>query len=372
MPQIKKTIGSLDFNLHPLRVSNKADECRPYFEVAFSVLEENLESAVHLVCEILLNTDYTRSDMIKENLLQCSEELYQGVMSAGHRFAISRALTSTSALAVYQEMSDGFELYKFLEKLVKNYDENAAELAEYLKMRSGEIFTSARLTVSETSDKKHSSLSRIQTLLPEGKAVLETAKIPLKNEPVKEAILIPSGVSYAAYGSNLLPCGFAYEGKLTVTALLLTYGYLWNEIRVHGGAYGCGFRAGVNSNATFHSYRDPSPLNSVEVYKNTAAFIKEFVESEESVEKYIISSIAATEGLLSTEKQGAAADVNFLTGYTYEDKYKTREQMLTLKKEELLDLCTMFEKMKEKASVCVVGNADALKSLDESWKEYQL
>lgn len=364
--EIKKTIGALDFIVDSYPDLNNPLKTKPYFVVSFSALESNLESAVSLISEILLETEFDSKDIIKENVLQSSENLYRALMSSGHIFALRRTLAQTSAAPRINEICKGYDFLVYLRAFAENFESKADGFITSLKTLSNEIFASSRLILSETSEARHVTLEKLISSLPRGEVKSDTLTLE-KLEPKKEAILIPSGVSYAAYGSNIQQYGYKYEGKLTVASTLLTFGYLWNEIRVHGGAYGCGFRTSYYGGVTFHSYRDPSPLNSVEVYKNTAEFIKEFVESEEVIDKYIISSIAATEGLSSTARQGFDADYNYLIGYTRDDKQKARTEMLALQKKELLTLCDLFEKMKDGNSVCIIGNADALKDVSDGY-----
>jgi Zn-dependent M16 (insulinase) family peptidase len=108
------------------------------------------------------------------------------------------------------------------------------------------------------------------------------------------------------------------------------------------------------------------------VYANTSSFIRDFVAGDEEIDKYIISSIAATEALMSTAREGFLADAHYLAGLTYEEKLRTRTQMLNLKKDELLGLCDMFDAIREKGSVCVVGNENALADTGDEWTVYRL
>lgn len=368
--EINKTIGTLDFIVDSYSDLTNPQIAKPYFSVSFSALESNLEPALALVREILLETVFDRKDLIKENILQASENLYQALMSSGHIFALRRTLSATSASSRINEFCKGYDFLVYLRDFAKNFDEKVDSFVSYVRSAAKSVFASSRLIVSETAESKHTEIKDFVSSLPEGEIQNSALSLPV-TDAVKEAILIPSGVSYASYGANILNYGYPYEGKFTVTSLILTYGYLWNEIRVHGGAYGCGFRSGITGSTSFYSYRDPSPINSLEVYKNTGDFIREFVSSDEKIDRYIISSIAVTEPLQSTSKQGFEADTNYLMGYTREDKQKARTQMLNLKKEELLSLCDLFEKMKNGNSVCIIGNADSLKDLPPEWKKYR-
>lgn len=369
--EIKKTIGYLDFNAEAYPVTDNPLSAKPMLCVSFSVIENNLDSALELIREILLETKFENKKIIKENVLQSIETLYHSFMSMGHSFAVRRALSQSSASAYIAEKCKGYDFLCALRAFADSFDEKAEAFIRCAEAVTKSVFTSSRLIISETAEAPHSALEGFITSFPQGEIKTDTLFAEPK-EPVKEAILVPAGVSFAAYGANIRQYGFEYSGMTTVAATLLTYGYLWNEIRVHGGAYGCGFRCAASGNTTFHSFRDPSPLNSVKVYKNTADFIRQFVDGDDVIDKYIISSIASTEALMSPARQGVQADVNYLIGFTYEDKLRIRTQMLNLKKEKLLLLCDLFEKMKNGNSVCIVGNEDALSETENEYNIYRL
>ena len=370
--EIKKNIGAIDFTVDVMLIKDSTKQCKVYFNIGFCMLENRLEEATALIREILLTTKFDNKDIIRENLLQGYEKEYQSIISAGHNCANKRVLANSSAVSAVKEITSGYDYLCYLKEFSERFDEKADGFIAWAEKTVKELFVSSRLILSHTCENRHPELGEIiSTMLPEGSAVqcvYEKESTP----PVKEAILIPAGVSFASYGSNIKPYGFDYNGRLNVTSMILTFGYLWNEVRVLGGAYGCGFRAGRSGNVTFHSYRDPNPLGSIKTYKNTSDFIKELVSSDEDTDKYIISSIASMEGLLSAVKQGYVADANYLSGITFDDKQKTKDEMLTFKKEDLLELCDLFDKMREGNSICIVGNEDALKDLGEDWKIYRL
>lgn len=369
---IKKNFGTLGFTIATANVKNKPEICKAYFHVYFSILESNIDNAIEIVSEILCTTDYSNDSIIKENLLQSGEMLYQSIMGSGHLFALRRALSKTSASAYVQEQAQGYNIFRFIKNINEHFDSEMNTLKNDMAALADKIFVSSRLIMSQTAKSKNEKINQIIANLPTGK---RSAKEYFEKQPeeqsVREAILIPSGVSYASSGANLVKYNAAYDGRLTVIANLLTYGYLWNEIRVHAGAYGCGFRAGTNSNVVFHSYRDPNPLNSIDVYKNTSAFIKEFVNSDETIERYIISSIASTDRLMSSSKKGQFADLDYLSGITYEDKQKANTAMLNMKKEDLLKYCDLFDAMAKGNSICIIGNSEKLSTLD-GWDIYKL
>lgn len=369
---IKKNFGTLGFTTATANVKNSPELCKAYFHVYFSVLENNIENAIDIISEILCTTDYANESIIKENLLQSGEMLYQSIMGSGHMYALRRTLSKTSASAYFMEKTQGYDIFRYIKNINDNFDKEIDSLKNGMTSLAEKVFVSSRLIMSQTAKTKNEKAFEIINKIAKGeKSTKEYFEKQPEKERIREAILIPSGVSYASSGANLAKYNSEYDGRITVIANLLTYGYLWNEIRVHAGAYGCGFRAGINANAVFHSFRDPNPLNSLKVYANTSAFLKDFVNSDEDIEKYIISSIAGNNRLMSSAKKGQFADLDCLSGTTYKDKLSSNKAMLNMKKEDLLEYCDLFDKMAEGNSLCVIGNADKLSGLD-GWDIYKL
>ena len=369
--EIRKLFGILDYNVIAPWVKGHADRTEPCFVVNFSVLEENLDPAIDLMLEILTETVFDSKEIIKENLLQCKEAIYQSIMNSGNQFAARRVLSNYAASSFIEEQMNGYEFYLFVKDLLSSFDLNAAVLTGQWKALAEKLFTAARLLVGETSTVRHESLQRFAAELPYGSDVPEYMEIALSGEPKKEAILIPAGISFAGLGANMHKYGFDCSGRFQVLSQIMSYGYLWDEIRVHGGAYGCGFSAGLTGNMIFTSYRDPNPQNSLKVYANAGDFIRDFTESDENLTKYVISSIAGMDGLVSSARRGYGQELNCIRGTDYNDLFEIRQQMLSVTKEELAELAELFDKVGLDASVCVVGNEEAI-APDDSWEVYRL
>ena len=369
--EVRKIFGGLDYNVITPWVKGNNSWVKPIFTVSFSVLEENLAPAIDLVTEILTETDFDNKEIIAENLLQCREAIYQGIMGSGNRFAARRALANYTASAFLEEKVNGYDFLLFVRKLLDEMDEKADEIISQFKDISGWIFTASRLMVGETSTERHEVLERFSSELPKGDPAPDYTEIPSKGESMKEAILIPAGISFAAMGANMLKYGFGSDGRFQVLSQIMTYGYLWDEIRVHGGAYGCGFSTGLTGNLVFTSYRDPNPQNSLKVYANAGDFIRDFTESDEDLTKYIISSIAGMDGLVSSARRGYGQELNYIRGTGYDDLLTIRQQMLATDKSQLEELAELFDKAGLDGSICVVGNESAI-SPDDSWEVYRL
>ena len=163
-----------------------------------------------------------------------------------------------------------------------------------------------------------------------------------------------------------------YSGTLQVLSSLLSYGYLWGEIRVKGGAYGCGFRASSTGLLSFYSYRDPAPVEAVNVFDRTADYLAQFLESEEDAEKYAISTVSNLEPLLDPAARGETADRLYFTGKTYEDAAKLKREVLSTDKTAIEKRIPLFARVAHEGSVCIVGNESLLRSLDDTWTKYSV
>ena len=372
--EIKRNIGAINYDVVTNAVKGDPSSCRVYFTVSFSALKARVPQAIDLICEILRETSFADSAAVREILLQVDEDVYQSFLTQGHRFAMRRALVPFNAASAVQEASGGYDFFRRVRDFKNNYDEKFGAFRDFAENAKNGIFNSARLTVTLTADDDGGDFAVFADRLELDGAVAapDTMKLELSSKPVKEAIIIPAGVSYAAAGGHVSRCGAEFEGGLNVLSSILTYGYLWTEIRVRRGAYGCGFRAGERGSVFYYSYRDPSPLASLGVYADTPEFIRRFVESGEPLDNYIISSIAATEPLMSPARLGLAADRDLLSGVTFEDRRRIRREMLGFTPERMSACADMFDKLRGDLSVCVVGNGAALADTGDDWIRYTL
>lgn len=375
--EIKRNIGYIDYNVGAYPVIGNTECCKPYFSVNCSVLRSRLDKALSLIDEILSETVYCGSesaDLMYEILMQCYEGVRQSILGNGHSFAMKRASSHITASGNFTEQTSGFSVYKWLERLMAEFRDRASDLQTYLQTVQKTIFASARMTLSVTADEIPDGFSDLIKNLQKVGATKapEFMKASVSDKPRNEIIKIPSGVSYAASSNNLTRYGKPYSGSMRVLSSILSYEYLWNEVRVKGGAYGCGCRVGATGSVGFYSYRDPSPLSSISVFLKSDEFIRSFLENGGEIENYIISSIAATEPLESLREQGQTADADAFCGITPNDRNRIRSEMLNTTEDELLALCNILKTMTDDSAICIVGNADSLKERGDDWAEYTL
>lgn len=350
------TLGSLSTSLEAFENRESTKTCRVFFVMKSRFLLRNTESALELIGELLTDTVYEHPEFARRLLKQDEEELKQDIISDGHRFAVRRAAASMSAESAFIEYVDGFESYKMLHDVNKMpYDEFLIFL-EDLQQLAERIFCKSRLTAS-ISSVSEVFLNTLINFLPNGKkASVKCMQFSL-DIPKNQGIVIPSATSHT---------GAVISGKISdkavwgVLSTILSYEYLWNEVRIKGGAYGSNCIVNAIKEAEFYSYCDPSPEESICIYENSSQFLREYCNRNANISSYIISSIAAGEPLMSDSEYAAHADIMYFRGITNEFRKKLRSDMLEMTSEKLISACEELEKT---MNCCIVGSKSVLNSV---------
>ena len=354
--QIKTHLGSLSIATDVFGKAGQTRECTPCLTVQCSVLKENLAKAQELVVEVLTRTDFDQPARIREILLQEEMGAQQSAMMGGHRFAATCAQAHYSAVAAVSEAFSGYTNLSWLHSFSRSFDDRIAGFTAFCRKLTAAAVCTARMTLSLTEEFE-TDVSGLIAALPVG-----TPAAPAHYEtdlPKRLGIRIPAQVSYACAASHLAACGASYNGTLKLLTNILSLSCLWNAVRVQGGAYGAGIQAGRSGGMFCWSYRDPSPARSLGVYRSLADFIGEFARSGEVLDKFIISTVASTEPLVSPKVAGALADGQWFQGLSYEDAVAERRQLLKATMDDLTAWCPALEAL-AKGAVCVVGHSDAL------------
>ncbi len=362
---IRSTLGDFSTSLTGSR-SYKEGIVRKFILVSWSSLYRNDPEAIELIKEILYHTDYSDADAIRNILKQNLFVMEQTYINAGHSLAMQRAASYSSSVSAAAEYAKGYEAYRYLKDLDENWDEKNPRFIEVLKKLSEKLFIRERYTLSVSGEQSDMNAEAILKDAPSGQ-ISETYEIrPLGRR--NEGIAVPANVSFAAKAS-ILDEKIKKIGTMFVLSNILTYDYLWNNIRVKGGAYGCGFRSGIGRTAGFYSYRDPDPANSLKIYEDTVSYLKDFIERNQDIENYIVGTTGDFDPYLSNRGSIITSDMEYIMGYSYEDKAEILKQILSCSIDDLKDAISLFEYVNEDDNVCVVGNRTALENCSGKLKE---
>ena len=354
---VKLHLGRLNFSIENKEKAKCNDATTPVLRVNCSVMADKVALAKDLIREILTETDFTQVEKIREMALQMAEEARQFCIGGGHVLALKAGLSHYSASGAVEEALNGYTSVKACLDLAANFDDRIADYVALAQSKLAAVVCKARLVLSVTANEPIDVVP-ILADYPAGTAVAPTAAYTT-DVPMKRGVKIPAQIGYGVLASDL---GREWDESGRVAANILSLSYLWNVIRVQGGAYGCGLRLGPNAAAAY-SYRDPTPARSLQMYRGAADFLREFVASGERIDKFVISTIAETEPLMSPRDEGAVADGRWFSGRTEADLRQQRAQILATDGEKLLTWCPVLEHMADGA-VAVVAHEEALKACE--------
>lgn len=339
-------------------------ECLVTFEMKAKTLEDNLPRAVELVQEIMLKSRFDDGKRLYEILAELKSRLQSNLISSGHSVAASRAMSYFSRPAAIQEQINGMPFYRLIDHLEKNFESCREDLQHKLQSLVAYIFRPENLLLDYVGTEDH--YGEFISLAQHVKNALYTEPVEKKAftiEPVKlnEGFLSASQVQYVCRAGNFVSKGLPYTGALKVLKVMMSYEYLWQEIRVKGGAYGCMCAFGKSGDSYFVSYRDPNLKSTVEAYEKAAGFVEAFDGDERTMTQYIIGAISELDTPLNPAARGLRAMSSYLTNQTYEDYQRERDELLGTEAETIRSLAAVIRAFMEDDCLCVVGNDTRLK-----------
>ncbi len=355
---IKTYLGGMSFGISTLEMEN--NQARPYFTVATSALQENVNYIPQVLNEVLLRSKFTRKE-IKQILQQLVNAIRQSIIGSGNSVAAMMAASKFQTSANYEMMmSGGPVLYSKFNEMLKEfkYKEISTKLYDLTKR----IFAKENVLLSLSGDKETiDSLKGAVRKIRLNNTVSEKVLAPRFEEKANEGLVIPSGVSYNAIAVNLDKYGVEYNGAFNVLTHIVNYDYLWAEVRVKGGAYGCGSRISKFNNLAMTTYRDPNVKNSYDVFNNLPKYINSLKLSKEEFKNYIIGALGGFDAPVSTPLTINTADAQYLSGVTKKDRIKIKKEVLNAKLKELKAIAPALQEALNDGVKYTVGNDTKVK-----------
>ena len=354
--RITSVFGDLTFSVDAFAGDDDRERCRPFFAAHASFLETKREQAFELLSEILTETLFV-SELINEQLLQEKENFKHSITARGTTYAYRRVLASFSAENAFAEITSGYESYSRLGGLIADFAKAPEScIARFIDLLS-RLVCRARLTLSVTAASKIDTASLLSAL-PDGESAAKSCASYSVSVPAFEGIVVPAQVCYSAIAFEKRAADIPAWKVLTS---ILSLEYLWNEIRVKGGAYGAGAAVTHLGALAFNSFRDPSAENSRRAYEGAADFVRAFFSDPPSLDRYIIGAVAKQEPLLSDAARGSLADTMYFRGTSEEARAAERRRILSLTpKDFLCDLDVLLSG----STYCVIGSENTVKAFE--------
>ena len=334
------------------------------FEVKLKVLEKNLDKALELMEQMLLSSDFTDTKRLGELVAQIKARLQANLSSSGHLVAAMRSMSSFSRYALYQDELKGIAFYRSICHIEKELSESPKSVSDKLAAIARKLFARNRMLISFTGNNEaygnaKPSLEKVIAGFDKMSAVGNQAEVHFNT--AKEAFIDASQIQYVAKTGDFICEGYEYTGALRLLRIILSYDYLWINVRVKGGAYGCMNTFLRSGESYFVSYRDPNLSDTLDVYDRIPEYIKSFSPDERDMTKYIIGTFSALDTPMNPEAKGSRSLSAYLEGITYEQIQKERNEILNAQPEDIRRLADLVEAVLKKDSICVIGNENMIK-----------
>ena len=366
--EIKIHTGGTRMAFNVYTNADDMEKFKPTFEARTKFLFDQKEKAVELLEEILLHADFSDTKRLYEILAEYKSDMQATMQSAGHSLAAIRAMSYFSKSAAVTEQINGIPQYRLLEDLTKNFEERKADLVDHLQELCRYLFRPENLLLDYTAPEEgyegiEEAVQRLRSHLYTEEVVKETYEPVMEKK--NEGFMTAGQIQYVCCAGNFRKAGLPYTGALKVLKVMMGYDYLWNQVRVVGGAYGCMCSFGRNGDAYFVSYRDPNLEKTVKTYEQAAAYIADCDLDEREVTQFIIGAVSELDTPMTPAVKGIYSLGGYMTGLSMDRVQKERDELLSVTPEVIRELSRQVDAFMKQGYICVVGNGNKLKENKE-------
>ena len=365
---------SLELYTDVTRVKEK--EFRATFEIRGKALYPKMDVLFSMMREILMESRLEDEKRLKEILAMLKSRLQMSFLSSGHTTAVLRALSYTSPVAKFKDDTDGIGLYEKVKEIEEDFDGCKEELIRSLKEIARRIFRADNMMMSYTSSREGlapalDALAAVKGSLNAGGEADHTACVihcTKRNEGFKTS----SKVQYVARCGNFIDGGQEYTGALQILKVILSYDYLWQNIRVKGGAYGCMSNFNRAGEGYLVSYRDPNLEKTVEVYEGVVDYLKNFTVDDRDMNKFIIGTMSNLDRPMNPAAKGSRSMNLYMNHITEEMLRRERAQILDAGQEDIRRLADIVQAVLDAGLICVIGSEEKIEQQKQLFGEVRI
>ncbi len=351
----------------------KEKDFRATFEIKGKALYPKMNVLFSMMREILMESDLGDEKRLKEILAMLKSRLQMSFLSSGHTTAALRSLSYTSPIAKFKDDTDGIGFYEVVKDLEENFDEKKEMLIVNLKKIAEKIFRKDNLMISYTSSE--SGLAPMEEAFAK---IADTLHTEVKGEETNcvihcvkrnEGFKTSSKVQYVARTGNFIDGGAEYTGALQILKVILSYDYLWQNVRVKGGAYGCMSNFNRIGEGYLVSYRDPNLEKTMEIYEGVVDYLKNFNVDDRDMNKFIIGTISNIDRPMNPAAKGARSMNLYMNHVSAEMIKKERNQILDAQQADIRALAGVLQAVLDAGELCVIGSEEKIEEQKEMFME---
>lgn len=370
--EINANSGGINCGLQVFNNVSDRNKCLNMFGIKSKALYPKLPFVFQMIQEIIATSKLDDEKRLYETVAKLKSRLQMSLASSGHSSAVLRACSYFSKSSYFQDLIGGISFYHLVDEIESHFDEKKADLIAKLQNLMIYIFRPENLIVSYTADSE--GYAYLEQEIDDLKKVLFTDTVEqgsldyqfaIKNEGFKTS----GQVQYVAAAGNFTELGYHYTGALRILKVILSYEYLWTNIRVKGGAYGCMSSFKRAGDTFLVSYRDPHLKNTLNVFEETPEFIRNFHADEREMTKYIIGTISELDVPMTASAKGSLSLNAYFSQVSEQDMKKERTEILSASSEEIRKLGDIVEAVMGQKRICVIGNEDVIEENRDLFKE---
>lgn len=339
-------------------------EYKVMLEIKAKALYEKMPEAFRLAEEIALHSKFTDKKRLYDVIAEIQSRMQASMVSAGHSLAALRALSYLSPTAAVAGQLSGIPQYRLLEKLEGRFEEEKEGLVQKLELLVKSIFRPENFMMDYVGEEK--GYQGLEELVQSFRGKLFTDPVEKEEfrpvlEKKNEGYLTSAQVQYVCRAGNFIRKGLPYTGALKVLKVMMGYDYLWNRVRVKGGAYGCMCSFGKSGDSYFVSYRDPNLEKTVDVYEKAAEYVEGFEADERTMTQFVIGAISELDVPMTPAAKGLYSLTGYMTKLPFASVQREREELLAATPEDIRGLAGHIRAFMGDDCLCVVGSEEKLK-----------
>lgn len=349
--------------MYPNVTKVKEKEFKATFEMKAKALYDKLPTAFAMMKEILVNSKLDDEKRLKEILDITKSRLQMRFQSAGHTTSALRAMSYASPLAKFKDITNGIGFYQTVNDICEHFEEKKEELIQTLQKLCKMLFRAENMMMSYTASEE--GLADMEKLIADLKTDLyketvESVPCILQCEKKNEGFKTSSKVQYVARAGNFIDQGVDYTGALHILKVILSYDYLWQNVRVKGGAYGCMSSFNRLGDGYFVSYRDPNLEKTNEIYEGITEYLRQFDVSDRDMTKYIIGTISNIDQPMNPAAKGDRSLNLYMNHVSKEMIEKERKEILDATQEDIRKLADVVDAVLKANQLCVIGSEEKI------------
>lgn len=338
-------------------------------ELHTKLLYEKMDQVFDIATEIINGTQFDDYKRLKEILEEVKSRVQENIISSGDSAALLRAMSYYSEAHYLKEQMTGISFYDFLKELLDDYDNRKEEIAAMLKETVSYVFGTDNVILNYAGDKEH--FEKAKELTPKMVSDISYEKGEGDNwtfEPIQknEAFVTPGQVQFVCRAGNYNKENEnKFTGHMPVFSNIMKSEYLWNNIRVLGGAYGCNSLVTRTGDIAFTSYRDPNLKATSDVYFKASEFVRNLQLDDRQMRKFIIGTISSMDMPMPVSDRSQRELSMHLMNMNYSQLQRERDEILSTNVEDIRNIAELVDAAMDCGNVCVVGGKNPIEESKE-------